>query len=172
MKNLLKSLAIPMAIVLCGVLGTTLVATQEITGGARLVDFRVGPLEQAKKISLQVREREGSGEVLTVMNRLDGGEGRHMIVGRRSSTPPELRSTLHSGNFDSLTWSRPPTRPRPAATCDSQQECVDATDDMCENAGHDGVDTTTVTITVHIDGSRTCSGDCNSNGAVAFVTCS
>lgn len=54
--------------------------------------------------------------------------------------------------------------------CDSQQECEDEIDDLCEP--HDGVDASTVKITIFSDGSRNCSGDCNSNGAVAFVTCS
>jgi len=33
------------------------------------------------------------------------------------------------------------------------------------------VDEETVTVTLHADGSKTCSGDCSEGGAVAFITC-
>ena len=34
-------------------------------GTARLVDFRMAPLEQVKKINRHVRDREGAGETMT-----------------------------------------------------------------------------------------------------------
>ena len=42
---------------------------------------------------------------------------------------------------------------------------------MCDAAGHEGVRFETVAITVHADGTKTCSGDCESGNAIAFVTC-
>ena len=57
--------------------------------------------------------------------------------------------------------------------CDSEEECTDETDTMCEQAGHIGVDETTVEITEHVnDDGQTCSGDCaDGSGAVAIIDC-
>jgi len=59
----------------------------------------------------------------------------------------------------------------PDGACDSDDECEEEVDDMCEGAGHGGVTDGSVTITMHADGSKTCSGDCQQNGAVGFVIC-
>lgn len=59
----------------------------------------------------------------------------------------------------------------PNGACDTDEECEDKTDEMCEDAGHGGVNEDSVTITMHADGGKTCSGDCQQNGAVAFVVC-
>ncbi len=50
---------------------------------------------------------------------------------------------------------------------DSQQECEDATDELCEDAGHGGSSGSELTATAQ--GGCTCSADCDENGAVAFV---
>ncbi|MEE8473553.1 MAG: hypothetical protein V3S82_10340 [Dehalococcoidia bacterium] len=59
----------------------------------------------------------------------------------------------------------------PAGACDSLQECEDEMDDACTDAGHGGVDTATVQLVQHANGSVTCSGDCNLHGAIAFQIC-
>lgn len=66
----------------------------------------------------------------------------------------------------------PRTRPvTPAGACDTDDECTTKVKDMCEAAGHGGVKDGSVTITKHVDGSKTCSGDCLEHGAVAFAIC-
>jgi hypothetical protein len=137
-------------------------------GAAALVDFRMAPLEQAKKINGHLRHRHGAGETMTVMAWDGKGEGRHLILGRSGTDAARMTRRFARRGFHSVSWYDPP---RPAGSCDSQAECEAKTDEMCEDAGHGGVKKTTVSITVHIDGSKTCSGDCSSNGAVAFVTC-
>jgi hypothetical protein len=60
----------------------------------------------------------------------------------------------------------------PLDACASIEDCTDATEEMCKNAGHGGVQEDTVEITQHAnDSGATCSGDCDNNGAVAFVDC-
>ncbi len=59
----------------------------------------------------------------------------------------------------------------PEGDCSSDQECTDAMEEACTDAGHGGVQTDTVKIVTHADGSQTCSGDCEDNGAIAFVIC-
>lgn len=56
--------------------------------------------------------------------------------------------------------------------CASIEDCTAATEEMCRNAGHGGVDADTVEINQHAnDSGSTCSGDCQQNDAVAFVMC-
>jgi hypothetical protein len=59
----------------------------------------------------------------------------------------------------------------PTGTCDTDGECKDKIEELCKRDGHGGVKSDTVKIVVHADGSKTCSGDCKDNGAIAFVTC-
>jgi len=58
-----------------------------------------------------------------------------------------------------------------SSACDSQGDCERRTDEMCNAAGHGGVKAQTVQITQLSDGTKTCSGDCQTSGATAFVTC-
>jgi len=55
--------------------------------------------------------------------------------------------------------------------CDDKDDCYKKTDELCEQAGHDGAEKKSVELTEHADGGSTCSADCLANGAVAFVTC-
>jgi hypothetical protein len=60
----------------------------------------------------------------------------------------------------------------PTGTCDNKAECQAETNRMCKEAGHGGVDKDSVEITKHAnDNGSTCSGDCQKNGAIAFITC-
>jgi hypothetical protein len=64
----------------------------------------------------------------------------------------------------------------PFEACDSQMECETETDRMCADAGWGGVQETTVDVVTHVDGSKTCSGECeggcNNHGCpTAFVVC-
>ena len=174
MRKRLKLAAVPLTLVLGLALSQgTVAATVDSEGKPGLVDFRMAPLEQVKKISLHLRAREGVTETLTVMRWNGEGDGRHLILGRSDATRADLNVRLRDRRFDSVSWFRRGSGGfKIAGTCDSDDECEKKTDEMCDQAGHDGVNVTTVQITVHADGSKTCSGDCNSNGAVAFVTCS
>ena len=141
-----------------------------------LVDFRTTNLEQAKKINRLLESRNGEGETRTLMlrDREDAGDRRHLIVQDAEAAQPILQQQEMEAGVHSVSWFERVPGPdpfEPEGSCDSEEECEDATDSMCEDAGHDGVDGDTVTITVHMDGSKTCSGDCESNGAVALVTC-
>jgi hypothetical protein len=61
----------------------------------------------------------------------------------------------------------------PSGACDSDAECEAETERMCKDAGHGGVKKPTVKITKHVNSDgKTCSGDCEYDGAVAFVSCS
>lgn len=169
MRNPLRLAIYPMALLLLVVFWSSTVSSQSSWDG--MVDFRMAPLEQVKKISLQLRARNGAGESLTVMiPRAVSDAGHHLIISEANATPANVRGQLASGSFDSVSWFRR-GEPRPFSACDSQEECEDETDEMCDDAGHEGVDAETVTVTLHADGSQTCSGDCNEGGAVAFVTC-
>ena len=161
--------------ILCLVLVPTPVVSQqgaeELTAGS--VDFRMTSLEQVKKIAGHIRARQGAGVTRTVMNgwSAEKAEDRqHLIISPATATPAYIQNRLSGGQFDSVTWSTP-VRILPLGSCDSQGDCQAKTDQMCKNAGHDGVDSTSVEVSTNIDGSKTCSGDCNANGAVAFVTC-
>ncbi len=168
MRNSLRLAIYPLALVLLVVLLSPTVSSQ--SDGQGMVDFRMAPLEQVKKISLQLRERNGAGETLTVMiPRVAPDAGFHLIISEADATSANVSRQLASGSFDSVSWFRRSARrpfdgPLPFGACDSEQEC--------EDAGHEGVDEETVTVTLHADGSQTCSGDCLQGGAVAFVTCS
>ena len=141
------------------------------SGDAPMTDFRMAPLEQAKKIHSMMNARDDFGSTLTVMLtdplKTEADQG-HIIVGSAEETPADLDQLLDSPGVDGVSW-RGPIRLHGA--CDTQDECEDRTDDMCDRAGHGGVREVTVRITTHLDGSRTCSGDCDSGGAVAFVSC-
>ncbi len=167
MRKWLRIAVCPLALGLLVVLGSSTVLPQAV--GAGMVDFRMAPLEQAKKISKQLQDRNGAGETLTVMIPKPDS-GRHLIVSEANATPANLSGQLASGSFDSVSWYRR-GEPSPDGACDSDEECEDETDEMCADAGHAGVDGETVTVTLHADGSSTCSGDCQQGGAVAFITC-
>lgn len=141
------------------------VSGESAVGGSRMVDFRMAPLEQAKKINQVLRQRHGSGETWTLMVWDRVGDGEHLILAQKPKQLPQA----FSGGIDSVSWHRAPQDP--SGTCDSNAECEEKTREMCEDAGHDGVNEATVTVTLHADGSQTCSADCTSNGAVAMVTC-
>ena len=100
-----------------------------------------------------------------------------MIIREVDATSSNLVGHLASGGIDSVSWFRHSERrpfdgPLPFGACDSDEECEEETDQMCADAGHEGVDEETVAVVSHTDGSQTCSGDCLEGGAVAFVTCS
>ena len=60
----------------------------------------------------------------------------------------------------------------PQGTCDTDEECAKKIDSMCQAAGHGKLKKGTATRTKHVaDNDTTCSGDCENNGAVGFVTC-
>ncbi len=142
---------------------------------SQMVDFRMTPLEQAKKINGRLNAARETGFSYTIMNASARtvADPRHMIVGAEYATSPILTSQLHaSTGIDSVSWWRPRLRPRLHGACDSDAECEQETGDMCASAGHGGVQDDTIEISTHDDGSKTCSGDCQENGAVAFVTCS
>jgi hypothetical protein len=170
MRNWMKLAALPLMIVMGLVLVQVPLASEgEKDATPAMVDYRMAPLEQVKKINRHMRDRNGAGETMTVMCWDGVGEGRHIIIDQKRATPDNIRGRSTNRSFDSVSWHRRANRP--LGSCDSQGDCEAKTDEMCKNAGHDGVDKDTVTITVHADGSKTCSGDCSSNGAVAFVTC-
>ena len=87
-----------------------------------------------------------------------------------TSTEREDRGFYYTGTGVVATFT-------PDDTCDSQQECEDALDDMCAAAGWGGVNPATVVVQTHMDNSKTCSGDCingcNAAGQcpIAFVIC-
>ena len=173
MRNWQKQAATAPLLFLGVALLATPVASEDRSDAPGLVDFRMTTLEQAKKINGLLQNRLGAGETKTVMlSNWDGiGDRRHLIVSDAESAQLLLKQQMPAG-IDSVSWPEKDPGPfEPRGSCDSDEECEEATDSMCENAGHDGVDGETVTITVHIDGSKTCSGDCESNGAVALVTC-
>ena len=169
MRNSQRLAIYPLALVLLVVLLSSTVSSQ--SNGKGMVDFRMAPLEQVKKISLHLWKRNGAGETLTVMiPRATRDAGHHLIISEANATSANVSGQLTSGSFDSVSWFRRGA-PRPFGACDSDEECEDETDQMCADAGHEGVDEETVTVTVHADGSSTCSGDCLQGGAVAFVSC-
>jgi len=61
----------------------------------------------------------------------------------------------------------------PAGACSSNEECHSATDEMCEEAGHEGADSESTEIQDAPNGSQVCSSDCSDgSGAVAIIICS
>jgi hypothetical protein len=54
-------------------------------------------------------------------------------------------------------------------TCDTDDECEERLDDLCEEAGHGGADGGTITDLE--GGDKMCSAPCELNGAWAFVIC-
>ena len=177
MRNSMRLAIYPLALVLLVILLWSPTVSSQ-SNGEGLVDFRMAPLEQVKKISLHLQERNGAGEILTVMiRRATPDAGHHLIISEADATAANLSSQLASGSFDSVSWyrrgeRRPFDGPLPFGACDSDQECEEETDQMCADAGHGGVDEDSVMVVSHVDGSQTCSGDCLEGGAVAFVTCS
>ena len=170
MKKWMKLSALPMVFVVGLVLVQAPVASEgEQSAAPAMVDFRMAPLEQVKKISRHVRDRNGAGETMTVMCWDGVGDGRHLIIDAREATPENIHGRFSSRSFDSVSWHRHSNRP--LGSCDSQQDCAAKTDEMCKDAGHGGVDKESVSVITHADGSKTCSGNCESDGAVAFVTC-
>lgn len=174
MRQILKTTAYGVSLVLCLVLlQSPAVSQQSLEVGEHPVDFRMTPLEQAKKISTHVRSKHDGAMTLTVMNKWRPGERKdrqHLIVPGNPAIPSAPLGALGQllvGNVDSVSW----VNYDPTGTCDSNRECERKVQDMCTDAGHGGVKPTTVKVTVNLDGSKTCSGDCRNNGAIAFVTC-
>ena len=60
----------------------------------------------------------------------------------------------------------------PLGSCSSNSECAEDTDELCDDAGHEGSDSATVEISTSANGDQTCSADCSDNsGAVAIIVC-
>jgi hypothetical protein len=136
----------------------------------RLVDYRMAPLEQVRKINNQARITGARAEEMVTVMTWDGeGEGEHLILRSENATRETVRGLFKRGRFSSVSWNQLPLST--LGSCDSQAECEKKTKELCKEAGHDGVKKASVTITTHSDGSKTCSADCAANGAVAFVTC-
>ncbi len=169
MESCKKIAPVPLALLLGFALVQALASEQAGAGSVRAVDFRMAPLEQVKKVNTLLRDRNGAGETMTVMSWQGEGDGQHLILPAAQVTPRTLRGQLASGSIHGVSWFRRGEAPH--GSCDSQSECEKKMEEMCKDAGHTGVKKTSVTITIHVDGSKTCSGDCASNGAVAFVTC-
>jgi len=173
MKNSCHSVIYAIAIGVCLVLPQGSATSGEPPPDEQpMVDFRMTPLEQAKKIHKMASSRTRSGVTMTVMTRGcgDGTEDRsHLIVDETTATRSYLQSRLFQADTHSVSWS--PIRYRPNGACDSQSECRKKVEELCKGAGHRGAQSLTVTVTTHSDGSKTCSGDCKGNGAIAFVTC-
>lgn len=172
MRTWMRRSALPLMCVTALVVLPSPVASQEEDQATPTwVDFRMAPMEQAKKINQQLVARKGAGETMTLM-RWDGrGDGHHLIINSSRTSPTDLRRNLANQVFDSVSWHGRLNRNRPRGSCDSDAECREKTEEMCKAAGHGGVRRTTVRVIVHADGSKTCSGDCLANGAIAFVTC-
>jgi hypothetical protein len=134
-----------------------------------LVDYRMTALEQARRIHAVMSERQDRGATMTVMRLRDdpAGDYHHIVLAPGQATPDNVREQLFRPGVDGVSWDEP----RPLGACDSQRECEQKTNDLCENSGNGKVKPTTVRITTHTDGSKSCSGDCSANGAAAFVNC-
>jgi hypothetical protein len=171
MRNRLKTAARPLFVLVLGILvAQAPVASEgERKAASELVDFRMAPLEQVKKINTHLRERTDGADTLTIMTWDGQGEGEHIVLAGDRNIQTRVRALTAKRRFDSVSWSHRANRPY--GTCDSQAECERKTDEMCDDAGHGGVNKPTVRVITHADGSKTCSGDCDANGAVAFVTC-
>jgi hypothetical protein len=147
-------------------------AADPVPPAAPWVDFRMTPIEQAKKIDAALRERAGGGVTHTVMAGWSGdlsGERQHLVVDASRATPAYVSTILASAGVDSVSWLDRGSEAQGA--CDSDAECRKKTEEMCQKLGNGGVKEGTVKVTVHVDGSKTCSGDCSQGGAVAFITC-
>lgn len=165
MRQIAKCALVALALLLC-------LIPQQSAGEKPSVDYRIAPLEQVKKIHALAKTGNDKGPTVTVMAlgmQSEAGELSHMIVDDSLISPSYLQSQLALG-FSSISWTDDDGAFTQGA-CDSQQECEDRTDELCEDAGHGGVKNVTVKITIHSDGSKTCSGNCENNGAIAFVTC-
>ena len=69
MRNWMKLAALPLMFVMGLVLVQAPVASEgEKDAAPALVDYRMAPLEQVKKINRHMRDRNGAGETMTVMN--------------------------------------------------------------------------------------------------------
>ena len=148
------------------IVSLSLVSGLALAGDPAMVDFRMAPLEQVKKINQALVARHGSGETRTLMLLGNVGEGQHMIISRADSEAGAPAGRL--AGLDSVSWYVPPET---KGSCDSLTTCEEKVAEMCTKAGYGGVKKATVTVTVHADGSKTCSGDCSGSSAVAFVTC-
>jgi len=171
MRNRIKPVVLPVLVFVLGILVVQAPVASEgpLAGVSGLVDFRMAPLEQVKKINAQLRDRTDAAETLTIMTWDGQGEGEHIVLAGDRNTATRVRAVTAKRRFDSVSWSHRSNRPY--GTCDSQSECERKTEEMCDDAGHVGVKKPTVRIVTHADGSKTCSGDCSANGAIAFVTC-
>jgi hypothetical protein len=143
-------------------------AMAQPANGLPMVDYRLAPLEQARKLHAA---RGGDGPTMTIMNlrtSSTAGDYTHLILTDPVEIPLDVASQLRS--FDSVTW-RPGGGVLSSSACDSQAACERRTDEMCDAAGHGGVVSSTVHVAQNTDGTRTCSGNCQTAGAIAFVTC-
>jgi hypothetical protein len=133
------------------------------------VDHRVTPLQQSLKIHAMLAERGDRASTMTVMFLQDSpaAEWTHLVLAPEQATADNVREQLFRPGVDGVSWSDPD----PHGACDSQQECEQKTDDLCQDSGNGKVKPTSVKITTHSDGTKSCTGNCASNGAVAFITC-
>jgi len=156
-----------------GAFGLTLTLSQAADRTRPMIDYRFTPLEQARKLHMIGNDSDRPRDTMTVMNVMRDADLRdfnHMVVPATLATPANLPGQL--GGLDGVTWRDDDDGYQTGSSaCDSTSDCENRTGEMCSAAGHAGVVASTVQITMHQDGSKTCSGDCQSGDAVAFVTC-
>jgi hypothetical protein len=156
-----------------GAFGLTLTLAQAADRNRPMIDYRFTPLEQARKLHRIGNDSDRPRDTMTVMNVMLDADLRdfdHMIVPAALATPANLPGQL--GGLDGISWRDDGGGYQTGSSaCDSTHDCEHRTGEMCSAAGHTGVVSNTVQITMHQDGSKTCSGDCQSGDAVAFVTC-
>ena len=82
MRNWPKPVALLPPLLIGVVLVATPLASHEGGDTPGLVDFRMAPLEQAKKINSQLQSRNGAGQTKTVMSTswAEDSDGRHLVV--------------------------------------------------------------------------------------------
>ena len=109
MRNWLKQASVPATLLLGFVLVQAPMASEtNVDVAPGTVDFRMAPLEQAKKINLHLRARFGAGETLTVMTWDGRGDGHHLILPEEGVTPAAVdgRVTSDSSSASRVAWSR------------------------------------------------------------------
>jgi hypothetical protein len=89
------------------------------------------------------------------------------VIATGNLDPPSKNDQLNSkSNRFSLAWAGNSTQ----GTFDSNEECAEATNEACINAGHTGSDASTAEVTYDDTGCRICSADCEGDsGAVAII---
>ena len=138
-----------------------------------MVDYRFTPLEQSRRIHAIGNDANRPRDTMTVMKVIRNADPRdynHMIIPASLATPANLPGRL--GVLDGVSWrDEGGGYETQSSACDSTSSCENRTNEMCMAAGHDGVVANSVQITIQQNGTKTCSGDCQSGNAVAFVNC-